>query len=72
MGVAYRCYRCGKIVFRYQITYGSHNCRNCASHRLEPVVQDLTWFGVWYCNLRNKLGTWFYEKIMAKKSEAGT
>ena len=62
MEVAYRCYRCGKIVFRYQITYGSHVCRKCGSRKLEPT--DLTKFGVWYCEKRDKIGVWYYEKFI--------
>lgn len=63
MDYAYRCFRCGKIVYRFQITYGSHRCRKCGSRRLEPILQDLTKFGEFYCECRNRLGEWWYEKF---------
>jgi len=66
MEIAYRCYRCGRIVFKYQILYGSHVCRKCGSHKVEPLIQDLTKFGLWYCKKRNKIGTWWYERIINK------
>ena len=69
MEFAYRCYRCGKIVFKYQITYGSHTCRKCGSRKLEPVMQDLTKFGMWYCEKRNRLGEWYYVKIENNKKK---
>jgi hypothetical protein len=62
MEVAYRCHRCGKIVFEYQILYGSHRCRKCGSRKVEPIIQDLTWFGKWYCEKRNKFAKLYYSK----------
>lgn len=60
MDVAYRCNRCGRIVYRYQILYGSHRCRKCGSRRVEPIMEDLTKFGIFYCTNRNDLGEWWY------------
>jgi len=63
MDFVYRCNRCGKLVYEYQIAYCSHRCKSCGSSKFEPAIQDLTSFGKWYCNLRNKFGMWRNEKI---------
>lgn len=60
MDVVYRCNRCGKIVYRYQISYGGHCCSKCGSRKIEPTLQDLTKFGLWYCSKINSIGEWWY------------
>jgi len=63
MEIAYRCNRCGKIVFGYHLSYGSHCCRKCGSRRVEPIIEDLTWFGTWLLTIINNLGTFYCENF---------
>ena len=63
MDKCYRCYRCGGIVYEYQILFGAHRCRKCGSLKLEPIFQDLTKFGNWYCDKINRIGHWYYTRI---------
>ena len=63
MDSVYRCYRCGKFVYEAQIIYGSHCCEKCGSRKLEPLMQNLTKFGVWYCETYNNYYNWYYKTV---------
>ena len=69
MEFVYRCYRCLGLVYEYQILYGSHNCRKCGSRKVEPIMQDLTKFGKWYCKKVNRIGIWYNRKLKKDKGE---
>ena len=71
MDFAYRCYRCGKVVYRFQILFGGHRCKKCGSRKVEPITQDLTKFGIWYCKKVNSIGTWIHEKIKSEDFRSG-
>lgn len=62
----YRCYGCRKMVFEYNIVYDPHRCKHCGDHRLQPMLQDLTKLGKWYCKKRNKIGMWYHGKFKSK------
>jgi DNA-directed RNA polymerase subunit RPC12/RpoP len=46
--LAWRCYRCSKIVLNTDISKGI-GCRKCGSLRVSPITADLTWLGLGYC-----------------------
>ena len=52
MNLVYRCYSCGKFVFKNDILYSPHCCRKCGGNKVNPI-SGLTWFGVKYCKFWN-------------------
>ena len=60
----FSCYRCGKIIYEYQIQYGSHVCSKCGSRHMASV--NLTKFGQWYCKKINNIGMFLYERTKLK------
>lgn len=62
MDAVYRCFRCGKLVFEYNLLYDPHCCTKCGGRRVIPAIQDLTRFGKWYCDKKNKIGLHFKKK----------
>ena len=53
---AYRCDKCGRIVFRIHIEALPHGCKKCGSARIRPMMDDLTGFGILWCRFWN----WYY------------
>ena len=56
MDIVYKCDRCGKLVYEYNILYAPHGCPKCGGRKVYEIVPHLTLFGRFYCNIRNKLG----------------
>ena len=56
LDLAYRCNRCAKIVLGYHIRNNPHRCNKCGCVRVEPIMQDLTNFGIHWC----RAWVWYY------------
>jgi DNA-directed RNA polymerase subunit RPC12/RpoP len=72
MDFVYRCHRCGRLIYRYQIRFGSHRCKYCGSNRIEPVMQDLTKFGKWLLNKWNNYNERKLYKTQSKNNKKET
>lgn len=68
--LAFRCNKCGKLVFQSDILYGA-GCTKCGCLRVCPITADLTKFGVQYCRFFNWLHEKAYKQIKKTQENSG-